>query len=99
MTLGEFIEQYRPTLADESIAFRRSWEEMFKYTLRHYPGGTPLRAFDLQTLSDRWTASGMNRQIAEGYLKRWREVLTPAAERLGKQAEEGEGREARPDST
>lgn len=75
MTLEDLIALYRPRLADETVGVRRSWEEMFKHTLRHYPKDTPLDAFDPDSLSDRLSSSGMHRPIVEGYVKRWREVL------------------------
>lgn len=76
MTLQELIDQTRLSLADESVDVRRSWEEMFKYTLRHFSKETPLGAFDLELLEVRLCASGIHHPIAAGYVKRWREVLS-----------------------
>jgi hypothetical protein len=78
MTLQELIDRFRPWLDDESVGLRRSWEEMFKYTLKHFPGGTLLQAFDLDLLSDRLLSSGMHRPIVEGYVKRWRDLIARA---------------------
>lgn len=75
MTLGELIDRLRASLADESVGIRRSWEDMFRYTLKHYPTDTPVSAFDLDILSSRMIASGMNPPIVAGYVRRWREVL------------------------
>lgn len=80
MTLGELIDQHRPRLADESVAVRRSWEEMFTYTLRHYSKDTPTGSFDLDDLSDRLISAGMRQLIVAGYLKRWRDVLSREGE-------------------
>ncbi|NTB87983.1 hypothetical protein [Agrobacterium tumefaciens] len=75
MTLGELIDWHRPKLEDESVGVRRSWEEMFTYTLKHYSRSTPLETFALQILSQRLAASGMHQQIVDGYVKRWHAVL------------------------
>jgi hypothetical protein len=75
MTLGELIDWYRPRLADESVAVRRSWEEMFTYTLRFYDKNSPIAAFDPDVLSERLVASGMHHLIVSGYLQRWRDLL------------------------
>lgn len=40
MTLDELVTRYRPHLDDESVGVRRSWEEMFTYTLKLYPRDT-----------------------------------------------------------
>jgi hypothetical protein len=78
MTLQELIDKFRPCLNDESVGMRRSWEEMFKYTIRHYPSDTPLRAFDLDLLSDRLLSAGMHPPIVDGYVKRWRDLVARA---------------------
>jgi len=78
MKLHELIERYRPSLDDEPVGVRRSWEEVFKYTLKVYPADTALKHFDLQTLSERLTAAGLHRPLVEGYVKRWRELLARA---------------------
>ena len=78
MTLQELVERYRPQLADESVGIRRSWEEMFRYTFKLYPAGTPLEAFDLDTLADGMTTAGLHRPIADSYIKRWRQLLDQA---------------------
>jgi hypothetical protein len=75
MTLQDLIDQTRLSLADETVGVRRSWEEMFKYTLRHFSKDTPLNAFDLEVLKLRLCASGIHEPIAAGYLKRWSELL------------------------
>ncbi|MBB3917715.1 hypothetical protein GGQ65_005034 [Rhizobium fabae] len=75
MTLGEIVDQHRLRLSDESVGVRRSWEEMFRYTLRQYPKDTPLEAFDLVSLAKRLAASGMQDQIVAGYIKRWQTLL------------------------
>lgn len=75
MTLVELIDWHRPKLEDEPVGVRRSWEEMFTYTLKHYSGSTPLETFELQVVSQRLAASGMHQQIVDGYVKRWRAVL------------------------
>ena len=76
MTLGELIDRYRPCLADETVGVRRSWEEMFTYTLRHYSKDTPIATFDPEILSERLVMSGMNHLIVVGYVKRWRDLLS-----------------------
>ena len=78
MTLDELIAQYRLQLADETVGVRRSWEEMFKYTLRLYPGDTPLEAFDPDSLTETLLAAGLHRPIVDGYVKRWRALLNQA---------------------
>lgn len=70
------MDRHRPRLADESVGVRRSWEEMFTYTLRHYGRETPIANFDLEVLSERLIMSGMHHLIAAGYVKRWRDVLS-----------------------
>nr|WP_298104551.1 hypothetical protein [uncultured Shinella sp.] len=80
MTLEELIDRYRPHLVDESVAVRRSWEDVFKYTLRVYSKDTPVHAFDLNVLSDRLCSSGMHELMAAGYVKRWRELLARSSE-------------------
>lgn len=75
MTLGELIDWHRPILVDESVGVRRSWEEMFTCTLKHYPHSTALDTFDLQILSERLAASGMHQQIVVAYAKRWSALL------------------------
>lgn len=80
MTLEELSNQYRPLLADESVAVRRSWEEMFKYTFKHYPKDTPLRAFNLDVLAERLSSSGIHQAIVRGYVKRWHDLLAQASE-------------------
>jgi hypothetical protein len=80
MTLQELVETYRPHLADESIGVRRSWEEVFRYTFKLYPGNTPLEAFDLDELAERLASAGLHRPLVDGYVRRWRELLRRAAE-------------------
>lgn len=75
MTLEELADQYRPSLVDESVGVRRSWEEMFTYTFKHYSKGTDLHAVDLNVLSERLSSAGMHQAMVAGYLKRWRELL------------------------
>lgn len=84
MTLGEVVTWHRPRIEDESVGVRRSWEEMFTYTARHYPLSTPVEIFDVDTLSERLAASGMDQRIVEGYAKRWRGVLCALVEARGK---------------
>lgn len=80
MTLIELVHRYRQHLEDETVGVRRSWEETFKYTLRFYPGHTPLEEFDLRVLEVKMTADGINRQFVEGYVRRWRGLLPKAAQ-------------------
>jgi hypothetical protein len=80
MTLQELVESYRPHLADESIGVRRSWEEVFRYTFKVYSGSTPLEAFDFDVLAERLAAAGLHRPLVDGYVRRWRELLTLAPE-------------------
>lgn len=40
MTLGELIDRYRLHLEDEPVGVRRSWEDTFRYAVRHYPPET-----------------------------------------------------------
>jgi len=75
MTLGELVDHYRLELQDETVGVRKSWEEMFRYTFRYYPGETELTMFDPVTLSDRLLSSDMNPQIVAGYMKRWLDLL------------------------
>lgn len=75
MTLGELVDHYRLELQDETVGVRKSWEEMFRYTFRHYPEETELTMFDPVTLSHRLLSSDMNPQIVAGYMKRWRDLL------------------------
>lgn len=75
MTLAELVDECRARLTDETVQMRRSWEEMFSYTLKHYCADTPLEQFDPGALCARLTASGMSRPIADGYTKRWLAVL------------------------
>lgn len=75
MNLQQLIDTYRLHLADESVGVRRSWEDMFRYTLRHVSPDTPLEAFDLDALAERLSAAGMHPPIAAGYIKRWRELI------------------------
>lgn len=76
MTLGRLIELHRQRLADESVGMRRSWEEMFRYTLMQYPAETDLGDFDVDQLMERLISAGLHRPIVEGYGKRWRELLS-----------------------
>jgi hypothetical protein len=76
MTLGEIADRYRGELMDESVGVRRSWEEMFTHTFRHYPRGTPLNVVDLSTLSQRLSSAGMQECIVAGYVERWRCLLS-----------------------
>jgi hypothetical protein len=80
MTLEELIDRYRPHLADESIGVRRSWEEMFRYTLKHYSRDTRLDAFDLDVLTERLSSSDLDQPLVAGYVKRWRELLERAGD-------------------
>lgn len=80
MTLAELIQRYRPHLDDASVGVRRSWEETFKYTLRHYPHETPLEDFDLETLAEKMSGAGIQQQFVDGYVKRWRDLLMRANE-------------------
>lgn len=75
MTLADLVDRCRSSLTDETVQVRRSWEEMFTYTLRHYSADTPIEQFDPGVLCARLTASGMSRPVADGYAKRWRAVL------------------------
>ncbi|MGF9566832.1 hypothetical protein AAIH70_25310 [Neorhizobium sp. BT27B] len=75
MTLGELVDRYRLELQDETVSVRKSWEEMFRYTFRHYSQDTELNRFDLGMFADRLLSSDMNPQIVEGYMKRWRDLL------------------------
>ncbi len=77
-TLEELIDRTRRELADESVGVRRSWEDMFKYTLKHCPKETPLDDFDIEVLEARFRASNMNPPVVDGYVKRWRELLQRA---------------------
>ncbi len=81
MSLAELIEHCREELLDESIGVRRSWEDMFRYTLMHYRKETMLQAFDVNDLEARLRAADVNSAMIEGYKKRWQAVL----ERVGKQ--------------
>ncbi len=78
MTLGELIRQHRETIADEAVGIRRSWEETYRYALRHYPEGTALDDFDLDDLGARLIAEGVNAAFADGYIKRWRMLIAMA---------------------
>ncbi|MDX0567196.1 hypothetical protein GOD83_24615 [Sinorhizobium medicae] len=80
MTIGRLISNFRPHLDDEPVGLRRSWEETFRYALRHYPSDTPLEEFDLDTLAIRLTEEGMQQQFVAGYLKRWRSLLDRAGD-------------------
>ncbi|RVL90333.1 hypothetical protein [Sinorhizobium meliloti] len=75
MTLGELIALLRPHLEDESVGIRRSWEETFRYTLRHYHPDILLCDFDLEVLAERMSADGMNEQFVDGYVNRWHGLL------------------------
>lgn len=75
MTLIEIINLCREDLAEESLGVRRSWEDMFRYTLRHYAEQTALSDFDPDDFSTRLLASKINPAIVDGYARRWREVL------------------------
>jgi hypothetical protein len=76
MTLGELIGLYRPHLLDESVAMQRSWEDTFKYTLRLRSKDTPLEDFDLVLLRADMVSNGINPQFADGYVSRWRNLIT-----------------------
>lgn len=80
MTLGELVDSVRLGLDDEPVGVRRSWEETFRYALKHYPSGTPLVEFDLDTLAIKLTEDGMQQQFVAGYLKRWRTLLDVVSE-------------------
>jgi hypothetical protein len=75
---GELVDRYRLELQDVTVGVRKSWEEMFRYTFRQYPEDTELNTFDLGMLSERLLSSDINPQIVEGYMKRWRDLLTSA---------------------
>ncbi|MDE1158841.1 MAG: hypothetical protein PW791_11310 [Neorhizobium sp.] len=75
MTLGDLIRRHRETLADEAVGIRRSWEDMFRYALRHYPDRTPIDDFDPDGLADKLIAEGVNPAFVAGYVKRWRALL------------------------
>ncbi|WP_018897632.1 hypothetical protein [Rhizobium sp. 2MFCol3.1] len=74
-TLGELIDSKRRELAEETVGVRRSWEDMFKYTLKHYPKDTSLQDFDVEALKALLVASDLNPPIVDGYVKRWRALL------------------------
>lgn len=78
MTLQDLVDRYRPQLADETVGVRRSWEEVFKYTFRHYPADTPLESFDLDELARRLTAANLHTPLVAGYVTRWRQMLERA---------------------
>jgi len=78
MTLGELIVRYRPHLTDESVGVRRSWEDMFRYTLKLYQADTTLQSFDLTELFERLAASDLHRPVIDGYVKRWGDLLRRA---------------------
>lgn len=78
MTLGELMDRYRSGLACETPAVRRSWEEMFTFTLRHYTRETPIVTFDPDFLSQRLILAGIHHLIVAGYVKRWRHMLSVA---------------------
>ncbi|WP_421406636.1 hypothetical protein [Agrobacterium tumefaciens] len=80
MTLGYLIGRYRPHLEDESVGVRRSWEETFRYALKHYPSDTPISEFDLEVLATRLADDGMQQQFVAGYIKRWRELIVRSSE-------------------
>lgn len=75
MTLAELIQAHRPKLEDASVGVRRSWEETFKFTLKHYPPETRLADFDLEILAEKMSAEGINPRFVDGYVKRWRDLL------------------------
>jgi hypothetical protein len=75
MTLAELIQGYRPHIEDASVGVRRSWEETFKYTLKHYPPETRLEDFDLEILAEKMFAEGIQPRFVDGYVKRWRDLL------------------------
>ena len=75
MTLIEAIGLCREELADEPVGVRRSWEEMFRYTLRHCDPLTALNDFDPIDLERRLIASGANPPIVDGYVKRWQALV------------------------
>lgn len=75
-TLDDLISECRSEVGDETIQVRRSWEEMFAYTLNYFPGSTPVEAFDPDSLRVYLISNGMTAAIADGYAKRWRKVLT-----------------------
>lgn len=78
MTLGELIDRYRPYLQDESVGVRRSWEDTFRYTLMHFPPETELDDFDPYVLSVRLADDGMQSRFVDGYVERWRSLLSSA---------------------
>jgi hypothetical protein len=84
VTLIEVINLCREDLADESVGVRRSWEDMFRYTLKHYPERTALDELNPNDLERRLLASGVNGTIVAGYVMRWRDVI----ERYGIRASE-----------
>ncbi|QDG93258.1 hypothetical protein NIBR502774_12530 [Rhizobium sp. NIBRBAC000502774] len=80
MTLGDLIGRYRPHLEDESVGLRKSWEETFRYALKHYPSDTPLAEFDIEVLATRLADDDMQQQFVAGYIKRWCELIDPSSE-------------------
>lgn len=74
MTLEELADRYRLELQDATVGVRKSWEEMFRYTFRHFSKETDLASFDVDELSDVLVSSGMTPQIVEGYVKRWSQL-------------------------
>lgn len=78
MTLNELIDRHRLHLEDETIGVRRSWEDTFRYALKFYPQHTPLEDFDLHVLAERMAGEGINSLYVDGYIKRWRDLLSQA---------------------
>jgi hypothetical protein len=75
MTIGELIDLYRPRLDDQTVGIRKSWEETFRYTTRHFSPNTAIVDFDLEILADRLAQSGMQQKFVDGYISRWHSVL------------------------
>lgn len=80
MTLEDLITLYRPHLEDETVGFRRSWEETFRYGLKFYPKATPLAEFDVEGFADMLVSSGIDAKYARGYATRWRDLIARADE-------------------
>lgn len=70
-TLGELIRMQRERMVDEPVGVRRSWEDVFRFTLKHYAIETPVDEFDLQVLGKRLALAGMHASMVKGYLDRW----------------------------
>lgn len=80
MTLGELIDRYRLHLEGEPVGVRRSWEDTFRYAVRHYPPETDLAEFDLDVLAARLIDEGIQPRFVDGYITRWRGLLSRAGQ-------------------